>query len=74
MSGSTTEPPLGIAQLERLRRSIVGEGGREREPLSEREFVVTKAVLDTLGIGLEPVHLFMYRNMPTLPELEQWVL
>ncbi|MGO9751020.1 MAG: phytanoyl-CoA dioxygenase family protein [Solirubrobacteraceae bacterium] len=69
-----TTPPLGVPQLERLRRSIVGERERPREPLSEREFAVTKAVLDSLGIGLEPVHVYMYRAMPTLEELERWVL
>jgi hypothetical protein len=65
---------LGVPQLERLRRSIVGEDGHPRSPLDEREFAVTKAVLDTLGIGLEPVHIYMYRAMPTSEELQQWVL
>ncbi|MEA2212864.1 MAG: hypothetical protein QOF83_2812, partial [Solirubrobacteraceae bacterium] len=37
-------------------------------------FMITRAVLDTLGIGLEPVHSYMYRAMPTLEELERWVL
>jgi hypothetical protein len=74
MSEPLTGPPLGVAQLERLRRSIVGEDGQPRVALSPEEFTVTRAVLDTLGIGLEPVHAYMYRAMPTLEELEQWVL
>jgi hypothetical protein len=72
------EPPvptgLGVPQLDRLRRSIVGESGRRREPLSPEEFAITHAVLDVLGIGLEPVHSFLFRAMPSLEELEQWVV
>ena len=71
---SPSASSLGVPQLERLRRSIVGEDGRQRSPLSPAEFAVTRAVLDSLGVGLEPVHTYMYRKMPTLPELEAWIL
>jgi hypothetical protein len=74
MPEPTTDTIAGVPQLERLRRSIVGERDRPREPLSREEFVVTHAVLDTLGIGLEPVHTFMFRKLPTAVEFEQWVI
>lgn len=69
-----TAPPLGIPQLERLRRSIVGDRDQSREPLSEQGFALTRAVLDTLGVGLEPIHRYLYAAMPTLEQLERWLL
>jgi Phytanoyl-CoA dioxygenase (PhyH) len=74
LTTTKTAPPLGIPQLERLRRSIVGEQDHPREPLSEQEFAVTRAVLDSLGVGLEPVHRYLYSAMPTLEQLERWLL
>ncbi len=65
---------LGVPALARLRHSIVTDAEHPRQPLSPAEFAVTHAVLDTLGIGLEPVHVFMFRALPTLRELERWVL
>jgi hypothetical protein len=64
-----------VPQLERLRRSIVGESNPAAppEPLSPREFKLTHAVLDTLGIGLEPIHRFLFSAQPTAAELEAWV-
>ena len=38
------------------------------------EFAVTKAVLDTLGVGLEPAHTFLARARPTVAEFEAWIL
>jgi Phytanoyl-CoA dioxygenase (PhyH) len=64
----------GVAQLERLRASLVGEAGRAPVPLSPQEFVVTKAVLDCLGVGLEPTHQFIMRERASLAELEAWVM
>jgi hypothetical protein len=61
-----------IDQLERLRRSLVGEGGRPRDPLSRDEFRLTRAVLDTLGIGLEPVHVHLYQALPSADEFRAW--
>jgi hypothetical protein len=62
-----------VPQLERLRRSIVGERAHPREPLSPAEFELTHAVLDTLGIGLEPIHRFMFSSQPTSDELDAWI-
>ncbi len=63
------EPPLGIAQLERLRRSIV-------EPASQPagEFAINHAVLDRIGVGLEPSHQFLFATRPTGQEFERWLL
>jgi hypothetical protein len=66
--------PLAVPQLERLRRSIVGEPGRPPEPRSAHEFATTRAVLDCLGVGLEPVHRYLSWKMPTPTEFEQWIL
>ncbi len=38
------------------------------------EFTITKAVLDTLGVGLEPVTTFLARARPTASEFEAWIL
>jgi hypothetical protein len=63
------DPPLGIEQLERLRRSIV-----EQLPPTPDEFTITHAVLDRIGIGLEPAHRFMSMTQPTAEQLDHWAL
>jgi hypothetical protein len=68
------QPALGIARLEPLRRSIVAEAGAAPVPQSAEEFALTRAVLDRIGIGLEPVYTFMFRQMPSSEKLERWVL
>jgi len=72
--GSAAEAPLGIAQLERLRRQSVGAGGHPPAPAVPGEFRLTKAVLDTLGVGLEPVLMFVAQARPSASEFETWIL
>jgi hypothetical protein len=71
---SVCQPPLGIARLQALRRSIVAEAGSVPVPQSAAEFEFTRAVLDRIGVGLEPVYTFMFQQMPSLEQLERWVL
>lgn len=62
---------LGVPELERLRRSSLGESGQG--PRSREAFRVTKAVLDTLGLGLEPVHRYVFSERPTAAQFEAWI-
>jgi hypothetical protein len=66
--------PLRIEQLERLRRSIVGDPGQPPAPMGSGEFEITRAVLDRIGLGLEPTHGFIFRERPSSEELEGWAL
>jgi hypothetical protein len=63
--------PLGVPELERLRRSSLGESGEGRG--SPEAFRLTKAVLDTLGLGLEPTHRYLFTQRPTAAEFERWI-
>ncbi len=65
--------PLGIASLERLRRQWAGTGAEPAPPAGPREFHVTKAVLDTLGVGIEPALLLLSRERPTASGFEAWI-
>jgi hypothetical protein len=71
---TAAEAPLGIAHLERLRGRFVGSAGQPPAPAVPDEFRVTKAVLDTLGVGLEPVGMFLAGARPSASEFEAWIL
>lgn len=69
--GKPPDSALGIPHLERLRRRL---GGGAPDPhKSAGEFAATRAVLDTLGVGLEPTLLFLAGRRPTSVELEAWI-
>ncbi len=51
----------------------VGEPGAMPQPSSE-QFEIGHAVLDRIGVGLEPLHMYLYRERPSLEQLERWVL
>ena len=77
-AGPATPPPedapLGVAELERLRRAVVGEPGQPPPaPRSPEQFRVTQAVLDCLGLGLEPVYRRLAQG-PSAAEFERWAL
>lgn len=63
--------PLGVPELERLRRRAVGVDGPVAQ--SREDFRLTKAVLDTLGLGLEPVHRYLFAERPDRAEFERWI-
>jgi hypothetical protein len=65
---------LGVAELERLRCRLVEVSGQSRAPVSPDDFAVTKAVLDTLGVGIEPTLRFIATTRPSRVELEAWVM
>ncbi len=66
------DAPLGVPELERLRRRATGV---EAPPADAREaFRVSKAVLDTLGLGLEPVHRHLFAERPDAAAFERWIL
>jgi hypothetical protein len=78
VTAAIPDPPsrslLGIDQLERLRSSLVWEAQHAPAASSAQEFALNKAVLDCLGVGLEPTHRFIRNEQPTLAELETWIV
>ena len=64
--------PLGVPALERLRRELVVEPGQPPAPRSADAFRVSQAVLDCLGLGLEPVHRYLATS-PSPAEFERWL-
>ncbi len=62
--------PLGVAELERLRRRVLEPTG----PSSPERLRVAKAVLDTLGLGLEPVYRYLAAESPNATSFERWLL
>ncbi len=72
MSVEAGSAPLGVPELERLRRSALGESGHG--PRSPEAFRLGKAVLDTLGLGLEPTHRYLFTQRPTAAEFEAWIV
>jgi hypothetical protein len=68
------EPPLGIEQIARLQRAIVVPAGQPPTGLGPSEFPITRAVLDRIGLGLEPTNRFIFSERPSLEELERWIL
>jgi hypothetical protein len=61
--------PPRVLQLELLRRSIV-EGPA---PGPGVDFEITRAVLDRIGVGLEPAHVFIGRERPSANQLDRWL-
>ncbi len=63
--------PLGVPELERLRRRAIGV---DTSPAQTPDaFRVTKAVLDTLGLGLEPVHRYLFAERPDAAAFGRWI-
>ena len=65
---------LLVPGLEHLRRSFVADGGRPPDALAPSMFEVLRAVLDSLGVGLEPTLSFLARRLPSAQEFEAWVI
>jgi hypothetical protein len=61
--------PLGLEQLERLRRRAAAHTAA-----GPGEFRLTHAVLDRIGVGLEPTHQFLFATQPSSEDFERWLL